>query len=392
MLKDVFLAGPVRTPLGAFLGGLSEVPAPLLGACAVRAAIERAGVPSEAVDEVILGNVVSAGLGQNPARQCAIRGGLPVSVGATTVNRVCGSGLKAVMMAAQAIQLGEAGVVVAGGTENMSRAPYLLERARAGYRLGHGELVDAVIRDGLWDAYNQVHMGTCGDRTAASLKIGRREQDDYAARSFQLAIEARQKGWTRHEIVPVEAARRKEKAVVEEDEGPARFDEEKLRRLPPAFSPDGTVTAGNASSLNDGAAAVVALSAEKVKEFGVNPVARILGYAAYSREPELFTLAPVGVNAKLMKALGLTARQVGLFEINEAFAVVVLAALKELGLPLEKVNVLGGAIALGHPIGASGARVLVTLLNALRWKGEKTGIASLCVGGGEAVAMAVELV
>lgn len=392
MIRDVYIAGAVRTPVGSFCGALGEVPAPRLGAIAVAASLARAGVEGENVDEVVFGNVVGAGLGQNVARQCSIGAGLPVSVGATTVNRVCGSGLKAVAMAAQAIQLGEAGVIVAGGTENMTRAPYLLERARLGYRLGNGELVDSMIRDGLWDAYRQCHMGTCGDATAASLAMSREEQDNYAVQSFRRAILAAEKGWTAAEIAPVEIEGKKGKVVVRTDEGLARFDEEKLRRLPPAFGPGGTVTAGNASSINDGAAAVMVLSAEKASELGVTPEARILGYATFSREPEWFTLAPIGVHEKLLAQLGWKVGNVDVFEINEAFAVVPLAAMQALGLPPEKVNPLGGAIAIGHPIGASGCRTLVTMLNALRQCGGKVGIVSLCVGGGEAIAMAVERV
>jgi acetyl-CoA C-acetyltransferase len=391
MLKDVFLAGGARTPIGGFLGSLSSVPAPKLGAIAIRESLARAGVPPGAVDEVVMGNVIGAGLGQNVARQCSIGAGLDVSIGATTVNRVCGSGLKAVMMAAQAIQLGEASVVVAGGTESMSRAPYLLEKARTGYRLGHGEVVDAMIRDGLWDAYKSCHMGVCGDATAVKYGFSRREQDDYAVLSYRRALEAMERGWPAAEIVKVEVEDRKGKTPVDGDEGPLRFNEEKLRKLPPAFGSEGTVTAGNASSLNDGAAAITVLSAEKVKELGVTPAARVLGYTTFSREPEWFTTAPADANWRLLKALKLEPEQVDVFEVNEAFAVVPLYLMRELSLPVEKVNPLGGAIALGHPIGASGARTLVTLLNALRIRRQKIGIVSLCVGGGEAVAMAVEV-
>jgi acetyl-CoA C-acetyltransferase len=391
MHEDVYLAGGVRTPIGAFCGALAEVPAPRLGAIAVKASLARSGAPPESVHEVVMGNVVSAGLGQNVARQCSLGAGLSNAVGATTVNRVCGSGLKAVMMAAQAIQLGEAGVIVAGGTESMSRAPYLLERARGGYRMGNGELVDSMIRDGLWDVYNQCHMGTCGDATARKLELSRAAQDEYAVRSFRRAIEAAEKGWTAAEIVAVDIECKKGTTVVERDEGPSRFNEEKLRKLPPAFGADGTVTAGNASSINDGASAITVLSKAMLRELKVKPTARILGYSTFSREPEWFTVAPIDVNRRLLKSLGLDASKVDVFEINEAFAVVPMAVMKELSLPAEKVNPLGGAIALGHPIGASGCRTLVTMLNALRVRKQKIGIVSLCVGGGEAVAMAVEL-
>jgi acetyl-CoA C-acetyltransferase len=391
MLNDVYLAGPARTPVGTFLGSLEPVPAPRLGAIAVRESLVRAGVPPQAVDEVVMGNVVSAGLGQNVARQCALGAGLPVSVGATSINRVCGSGLRAVMLAAQAIQLGDAGAVVAGGTENMSRAPYLLEKARAGYRLGNGELIDAMLRDGLTDAYRGFHMGTCGDTTARELGFRREEADEYAIRSYRRALEAAERGWSAAEIVAVEVAGKKGAALVERDEGPLRFDEEKLRKLPPAFGPGGTVTAGNASQISDGAAAVTVLSKAKVAELKVKPVARVLGYTTFSREPEWFTTAPIDANRRLLRDLGLAADRVDVFEINEAFAVVPMACLRELSLPAEKVNPLGGAISIGHPIGASGARVLVTLLNGLRIRKGRIGIASLCVGGGEAVALAVEM-
>ncbi len=392
MRKGVFLAGAARTPVGAFSGALAEVPAPHLGAAAIRAAVQRAGIAAERIDEVIFGNVVSAGLGQNVARQAAIYGGLPAGVGATTINKVCGSGLKAVMLAAQAIQCGDASVVVAGGTENMSAAPYLLPKARIGYRMGHGEILDAMIRDGLWDVYNNVHMGACGDRCAAACKFARQAQDDFAVASYQRALAAQADGTFAAEIVPVEIAGRKGKVVVDQDEEPLRFNEEKLRALKPAFGPEGTVTAGNASSINDGAAAVVVLSEGAVAERDVRPQARVLGYATYSREPEWFTLAPIGAMARLLEKLGIKAGDVDLYEINEAFSVVPMAAMRELGIPHEKVNVYGGAVALGHPIGASGARILVTLLNAMQRRGAKTGIASLCIGGGEGVALAVEQV
>lgn len=391
MIKDVFLAGGARTAVGAFCGTLAEVPAPRLGAIAVKAAIERARVPAERVDEVVMGNVVGAGLGQNVARQCALGAQLPISVGATTVNRVCGSGLKAVMMAAQAIQVGDARIVVAGGTESMSRAPYLLERARTGYRMGNGELVDSMIRDGLWDVYRQCHMGTCGDTTARTHKISRQEQDDYAVESFRRAIAAAERGWTAAEIIPVEIETKKSKTIVDRDEGPGRFNEAKLRQLTPAFGEGGTITAGNASSINDGAAAIVALCGEACRELGVQPAARILGYTTFSREPEWFTTAPIDANRRLLERLGLKSSQVDVFEVNEAFAVVPILLQRALDLPSDRVNPLGGAIAIGHPIGASGCRTLVTMLNALRVRGGKTGVVSLCVGGGEAVAMAVEL-
>lgn len=390
MLKDVFLAGGVRTAVGGFCGSLADVSAPALGSTAIKAALARSSVPPEKVDEVVFGNVLSAGLGQNVARQAAIGAGLAPSIGATTVNKVCGSGLKAVMLAAQAIQCGDAEVVVAGGTENMSATPYLLPKGRTGYRMGNGEVVDSMVRDGLWDVYNDLHMGTCGDRCATHCSFSRQQQDDFAVASYRRALEAQQNGAFAKEIVPVEIKSRKGTVVVDKDEEPGRFNEEKLRQLKPAFGSDGTVTAGNASSINDGAAAIVVLSESKLRELGVSPQARIIGYSTFSREPEWFTLAPVGAVGKLMKCLGWSAEQVDLFEVNEAFSSVPMAVMKELGVPHEKMNVHGGAVALGHPIGASGTRVLVTLLGAMAERGAKTGIASLCIGGGEAVAMAVE--
>jgi acetyl-CoA C-acetyltransferase len=391
MVNGVYLAGGVRTPIGTFCGSLESTPAPGLGSVAAKAAINRSGVPANQVSEVIFGNVVSAGLGQNVARQVAIGAGLDPSVGAMTVNKVCGSGLKAVMLAAQAIKCGDASAVVAGGTENMSRAPYLLEKARSGYRMGNGELTDAMIRDGLWDVYNNLHMGICGDRAAEKYNFSRQQQDEYAVASFKRALDAAGKGIFAREIEPVQVKAGKEIVTVSEDENPKKFNEEKLRKLRPAFGEKGTVTAGNASSINDGAAAVMVLSKEKVEALGIKPEARILGYATFSREPEWFTLAPIGAIGKLLKMLSLQVADVDLFEINEAFSVVPMAAMKELGIPHEKVNVHGGAVALGHPIGASGARTLVTLINAMKQRGARTGIDALCIGGGEAVAMAVQL-
>ncbi len=391
MISEVYLNGGARTAIGGFCGAFESTPAPALGSAVVKAALVRSGIPAEAVDEVIFGNVIGAGLGQNVARQAAIGAGLSPSIGATTVSKVCGSGLKAVMLAAQAIQCGDASVVVAGGTENMSRAPYLLEKARSGYRMGNGQLIDSMIKDGLWDVYNNVHMGTCGDRCAQKYGFSRQQQDDYAVASFQRALAAAANGVFAREIEPVQVKAGREVFTVAEDETPKKFNEEKLRKLRAAFGEKGTITAGNASSINDGAAALVVVSAEKSKALGLKPQARILGYATYSREPEWFTLAPIGAIARLLQNLSLQASDVDLFEINEAFAVVPMATMKELDISHEKVNVHGGAIALGHPIGASGARTLVTLLNAMKQRGARVGVDALCIGGGEAVAMAVEL-
>jgi acetyl-CoA C-acetyltransferase len=392
MIREVLLAGGVRTPIGGFMGSLAEVSAPTLGSVAVKAALKRAGVEPGQIDEVIFGNVLGAGQGQAIARQVAIGAGLAPSIGATTVNKVCGSGLKSVMLASQAIQCGDSQVVVAGGTENMSQAPYLLLKARTGYRMGNGELVDSLIKDGLWDVYNNLHMGVCGDRCAEKYQFSRKDQDDFAVASYRRAIAAQESGILAAEIAPVEIADRKGTVTVDRDEELGRFNEEKLRALRPAFGKEGTVTAGNASSINDGAAAIVVLSAEKVRELGVKPQARILGYTTYSREPEWFTLAPVNAVENLLKKLALKVENVDVFEVNEAFSVVAMAVMKDLKVPHEKMNVYGGAAALGHPIGCSGARVLVTLLNALAQRKGKIGIASLCIGGGEAVALAVERV
>lgn len=389
-MADAFIVSGVRTPIGALNGSLAEVPASQLGAVCIKEALSRAGVAAEDVDEVIMGNVVGAGQGQNPARQAAIRSGLPDSVGGTTVNKVCGSGLKSVMLAAQGIRLGDIRVAVAGGMESMSRAPYLLPGARSGYRLGNGELVDSVVYDGLWDVYSDVHMGTYGDRCAEKVGLTRQDQDDFAVLSYTRARQAQADGVFQSEIVPVSFQVRRNEVVVSDDEGPGKFNEEKLRGLRPAFGGDGTVTAGNASSINDGGAAVVVASDSVCDEKGVTPKARIVGMSTHSRQPEWFTLAPIGAIEKLLEQTGWTVDSTDVFEINEAFAAVTLAAQRELNIPAEKVNLYGGAVSLGHPIGCSGTRILVTLLNALERTGTRRGIAALCIGGGEGVAMAVE--
>lgn len=316
LINGVYLTGAVRTPIGSFCGAFENTPAPALGSVAAKAALARSGVPADQIDEVIFGNVVSAGLGQNVARQVAIGSGLDPSVGAMTVNKVCGSGLKSVMVAAQAIKCGDSSAIIAGGTENMSRAPYLLEKARSGYRMGNGELTDAMIRDGLWDVYNNVHMGICGDRCAEKYHFSRQQQDDFAVASFKRAVEATSKGAFAKEIEPVQVKAGRELVTIAEDESPKKFNEEKLRKLRPAFAEKGTVTAGNASSINDGAAAIVVLSPEKVKALGLKPEAKIVGYATFSREPEWFTLAPIGAISKLLKMLSLKASDVDLFEID----------------------------------------------------------------------------
>jgi acetyl-CoA C-acetyltransferase len=390
MLSEVYIAGSVRTPIGRFCGAFAETPAVDLGAAAIADSLRRIHARPAEVDEVIMGNVISAGLGQNVARQCSINASLPTEVPAMTINKVCGSGLKAVMLAAQYVQCGDADLVVAGGTENMSRAPYVLNQARSGYRMGDGKLIDALVHDGLWDTYGDIHMGCLGDRCADNREVSRQDQDDFAVESYRRARRSLADGSFAPEIVPVKARQKRETVTVDADEEPQRFDEQKLRSLRPAFAEDGTVTAGNASSVNDGAATVCVLSPRKVEQLGVQPDARILGYTSMSRDPEWFTLAPIRGLRSLMRQLELSVAAVDLFEINEAFSCVPLAAMKELKIPHEKVNVLGGAVALGHPIGASGSRILVTLLNALKQRGGKVGVAALCIGGGESVVMAVE--
>jgi acetyl-CoA C-acetyltransferase len=392
MNRNIYLAGGARTPIGSLSGALSGLSAAQLGSLAIKAALQRAGVAPKDLDEVILGNVLSAGCGQNVARQASIGAGLGESIPAITVNKVCGSGLIAVKLAAQAIQCGDSEAVVAGGAESMSQAPYLLMKARTGYRMGHGELIDAMIKDGLWDVYNDKHMGMCGDQCATRFDLTRAAQDAFAIASYKRALAAMDDGTFAEEIVPVEAPAGKGTVTVNEDEEPRRFNEEKLKALRPAFGKEGTVTAGNASSINDGAAAIIVLSVEKAGKLGVKPQAKILGYATASLEPEWFTIAPVAALRRLMDHLSLKVADVDLFEINEAFSAVPMAAMKELGIPHDKVNVHGGATALGHPIGASGTRTLVTLLNAMKHRKAKIGIDALCIGGGEAVAMAVEYV
>ena len=388
--EALILAG-VRTPIGSLGGVLSTVPATELGATCIKAALAKANVPPDEVDEVIMGNVVGAGLGQNPARQAAIKGGLPVSVGATTINKVCGSGLKAVMLATQSIRLGHSHVVVAGGMENMSLAPYLLPQARQGYRMGNGVLIDSMIHDGLWDVYGDKHMGVYGDQVAAKYQFSKQAQDDFAVCSYTRARKATAEGVFDDEMVSVEIKSKKGLATVTEDEEPTRFNEDKLRALRPAFGSDGTVTAGNASSINDGAAALVIMSDSRCTNMRLKPIAHIVGASTFSREPEWFTIAPIGAIKRLLDKVNWSIGEVDLFEINEAFAGVTMAAEKDLELPADKVNIYGGAVALGHPIGASGARILVTLLNGLKRTGGRRGIASLCIGGGESVALAVEM-
>jgi acetyl-CoA C-acetyltransferase len=394
MADDILIVSAARTPIGKFQGAFRDVPATALGAAAVRAAVERAQIEGALVDECIMGNVISAGLGQAPARQAALRGGLPDRVGALTINKVCGSGLKAVMLGAAMIRAGEAEVVVAGGMENMTRGPYLLPQARAGYRYGHGEVIDATLHDGLWCAFEQHAMGNSAEWIARAQGVSREAQDAFALRSHQRAIAAQDAGRFAAEIVPVDApAGRGTTVTVAADEPPRRdTDARQLAGLRPAFASDGTVTAGNAPGITDGAAALVLMSARRAAAEGVRPLARILGAAQAGVPPlELFTAPPFAIR-RLLARTGTRLDDYDLFEINEAFAAQVVANSRALDLDSDRLNVNGGAIALGHPIGASGARVLVTLLHALRQRNGRRGIASLCLGGGEAVALAVELV
>ena len=387
----VYIVGAARTPIGSYLGALSSLPAPRLGAVAIRAALERSGLAPEDVGEVFMGNVLSAGIGQAPARQAAIYGGIPQSVPATTVSKVCGSGLQAVVFGAKTVLLGDATVVVAGGMESMSNVPYYLREARTGYRLGDGKLVDGMIFDGLWDPYNDFHMGNAGELCAREYGLSREAQDAYAAESYRRARAAMQSGAFAAEIAAVPVPQRKGDVLqVTEDEEPGRGDPSKFAKLKPAFAEGGTITAANASSINDGAAALVLASEQVVHKKGLTPLARIVGYGSAAQAPEWFTTAPAAAIAITLKKLGLSASEIDLWEINEAFSCVPMACGKLAGLDPERVNVRGGAVALGHPIGASGARILTTLLYALRDRGARRGLATLCIGGGEAVAVVIE--
>lgn len=389
--ESLIVAG-VRTPMGAFLGSLAGVPAAQLGATCVKALVERAAIAPDRVDEVIMGTCIAAGQGMNPARQVAIHGGLAKTTHALTINEACASGMRAVMLADQIIRIGDAGVVIAGGMENMTRPPYLLLKAREGYRMGNSEVMDALMYDGLTDAYANRPMGTFADQCATKFGITRQEQDDFAVESHARARKAVADKIFVDEIAPVSITVKGKTTVVSEDEGLNKFDEAKMRGLRAAFNADGTVTAGNASSINDGAAALLVASPEKVQALGLKPRAKIVGAVIHSQEPDWFTTAPIGAVKKLLDKVGWSVSGVDLFELNEAFAVVALACGKELGLPAAKTNIYGGAVPLGHPIGCSGARLLVTLLTGLKNTGGKRGVAALCVGGGEGIAMAIETV
>jgi acetyl-CoA C-acetyltransferase len=384
----IVIAGAARTPLGGFQGKLKSVPATVLGSIAIRAALDRSALKDEFPDEVLMGCVLPAALGQAPARQASIRAGIPQSTGCTTINKVCGSGMKAAMLGHDAILAGTAKIVVAGGMESMSNAPYLLPKARGGYRMGHGEIYDHMFLDGLQNAYDGALMGKFAEDTAEKYQFTRAVQDEFALTSLGRAREATERGIFAREIATMKV----DAETIAADEQPLRADPEKIPKLKAAFREGGTVTAANSSSISDGAAALVLMRESEAESRGLRPLARILGHATHAQEPAWFTTAPVGAIEKLLQRVGWKKDDVDLYEINEAFAVVTLAAMRDLALPHEKVNVHGGACALGHPIGASGARIIVTLLNALETRGLKRGVASLCIGGGEATAMAVERV
>ncbi|SEA56290.1 thiolase family protein [Alkalimonas amylolytica] len=388
----IVIVAAKRTAMGGFMGGLSSVSATDLGAVAIKAAMAEAGIGGDAVSEVIMGNVLPAGLGQAPARQASLKAGLPLSAGATTINKVCGSGLKTVMLAHDLLKAGSADVVVAGGMESMSNAPYLLQKARAGFRMGHGEIKDHMMLDGLENAYDGKAMGCFAQDTANEYGIGREAMDKFAVDSLTRAQNAIESGAFADEIAPVSYSSRKGEVTFAMDEQPGNAKIDKIPGLRPAFAKDGTITAANSSSISDGAAALVLMRASDAKAKGLTPLAKVVAHATHSMEPALFTVAPVGAMEKVLTKAGWDKDQVDLWEINEAFAMVTMLAIQELGLDHAKVNVNGGACALGHPIGASGARLLVTLIHALRKRNLKTGVTSLCIGGGEAVALAVELV
>ena len=391
--SEIVIVGFARTPIGSFQGALSSMTAPKLGAHAIKAALERAGVKPEQVSEVIMGNVLTAGIGQAPARQASIYAGIPNSVPALTINKVCGSGMKAIMLGVQSIKTGESEIVVAGGQESMTNAPYLMPNARSGFRMGNGAVVDSMIHDGLWDPYNNQHMGNCGDLCAKEKNFTREDQDAFAVESFKRAQAAQAAGKFNSEIAPITLPGGKGDAVVvSQDEGPAKVKFDKIPSLKPVFSKDGTITAANASTLNDGASALVLMSDITAASKGIKPIARIVSQATFAQDPVWFTTAPAGAMKKALDKAGWRVSDVDLFEVNEAFGVVTMAAMRELEIPHAKMNVNGGAISLGHPIGSSGARIVITLINALLDRGLKRGMAGICIGGGEATAIAVELV
>ena len=390
-MHDVVILSGVRTAIGAFQGALSSFTAPQLGSVAIKGALNAAGVSGDQVCEVIMGNVLSGGLGQAPARQAALGAGMPNSVPCLTINKVCGSGMKAVMLAAQAIKLGDSDVVVAGGMESMTNAPYVLDKARAGYRMGNGTLIDTMINDGLWDPYNNVHMGNCGDLCASECGFSREALDEFSGESYRRAQAAVANGTFAPEIVPVEIPQRKGDPVIfNSDEEPGKGEPAKLPALRPAFGKEGVTTAGNASSINDGAAAMVLASTSWASVNGKTPIGRVVGYATHAQDPQWFTTAPAAAVQKLLSAHNLSVDDVDLFEVNEAFAVVAMVVAQKVGIPHSKLNVNGGAVALGHPIGATGTRLILTALHELRRRGGKYAICTPCIGGGEATAVLIE--
>jgi acetyl-CoA C-acetyltransferase len=389
-MTHVYIVAAQRTPIGRFQGALKALSASRLGAAAVKAAVAQSQAPMDAFNEILMGEVLTAGVGQAPARQAALFAGLPQHVQATTVGKVCGSGLKSVMLATQGLRLNDIELAIAGGQESMSNAPYLMPAARDGFRMGHKEILDSMIFDGLWDPYNNMHMGLCAETCAREFSISRAEQDAFAAESYSRARKAIESGAFKNEIVAVEVPAGKGTQMIETDEEPSASDLSKMPTLRAAFDKEGTITAANASKINDGAAALVLASEAAVKKYQLKPLARIAGYATHAQDPKWFTTAPVTAIERAVTAAGVSVKDIDLFEINEAFALVTLAAMKKLNLPHEKVNVNGGAVALGHPIGASGARILTTLVHALQARQLQRGLATLCIGGGEAVALVID--
>lgn len=389
---ETVILSATRTPIGSFMGTISKLSAPKLGAIAIKGAVTRAGVNIDDIEEVIMGNVLTAGIGQAPARQASIYAGLPTKVECMTINKVCGSGLKAVMLADQAIRCGDLNLAVVGGQESMTNAPYLLKQARDGYRMGNGEITDSMINDGLWDVYNQIHMGMAGELCSTECSFSREEQDEYAIESYKRAIEAQKNGKFNAEITSVIIEDKKGNIVFDKDEEPEKVKFDKISTLKPVFKKDGVITAANASSISDGAAALVVSSKEYAEKNNLKPIARIIAHNSFAQSPEWFTTAPTAAITKLLNKTGLTIADIDLFEINEAFSVVPMHSIRELSIPREKVNIYGGAVSLGHPIGASGARILTTLIYALKQNNLKRGIASLCIGGGEANAMLIEII
>ena len=393
MVKESVIVAAKRTPIGSFQGQLSKFSSPALAATLIKAIIKELGLKSGHIDEVILGNVLTAGLGQAPARQAAILAGCDQSIEALTINKMCGSGLKAVMLADQSIRCGDANAILSGGMESMSNSPYLLTKARSGLKLGHGKVIDSVINDGLWDAYNNMHMGNCAELLVSERNYGREEQDDYATRSYTKSLKAQSEGIFESEIIPMIKKDKKNNIIeIAEDEEPKKVIFDKINKLKPVFDIDGTITAANASTLNDGASVLLVMSHTRAKELGLNPLAKIISHASYAHDPKWFTTAPSQVIKKVLKKSSMDKKDVGLWEINEAFSIVPMAAIDDFNLDAEKVNIYGGAVALGHPIGASGARILTTLLNGMNKRNVDVGLATLCIGGGEASAIIVEKV